>query len=405
MLSEDQTFAWNSFKQGKNLCITGPAGSGKSFLIQKFIEDAKGKGIAITAATGLAASLIGGTTCHYWAGIGLGLGDVKQLIKKIKRSKAQENWRRTHTLIIDEISMIPATLFDKLDVIGQAIRGSKLPFGGIQLILVGDFLQLPPITKDHQIFCFESEAWKKADIQTIFLRKIFRQNDDKFVEALGEIRKAAVLSQETKDLLVRCSENKLETQDGIVPTRLFCKRVDVADFNKKELAKLPEQPSQKYKSKDFGPDALIDKFRYPSEIELRVGAQVLHLRNDRLRDLVNGSRGIVLYFDETGLPVVRFENKSVLKIAREEETIEEHERVIASRRQLPLCLAWCFTIHRCQGMTLQRVVVDLTGTFECGQAYVALSRVQSADGLQIIGLKPEMIRAHDSAIMFYSKEK
>lgn len=406
--SPEQKRALQLLEQKKNIFITGPAGCGKSFLVQQ-IRKVSSKNLDVTASTGLAASLIGGMTLHSWAGVGLGLDPKQVLVRRLKRKNSPrgEAWKRCQILLIDEISMITADLFEKLDFIAKSLRNNDRPFGGIQLVLVGDFLQLPPITQDKdRVFCFESKAWQQARIQVVMLQQIFRQKDPIFLSILHTIRKNHDLDAEQLAVIDECSSRELKDIDDIKATTLYSKRVHVDEYNQAQLAKLPSDPKHIYRARDSGLDHLFDKFRLPSKLELRVGAQVLFLVNDPDHGLVNGSRGIVIAFDDKdSLPIVRFENKLTMKVSQKSERIEEKEKLIASRTQIPLCLAWALTIHKSQGMTLQRANVNVEGSFENGQVYVAMSRVESLEGLRLQGFHPGLVRAHTSALKFYEQIK
>jgi ATP-dependent DNA helicase PIF1 len=284
----------------------------------------------VTAATGIAAVNIGGLTLHFFAGIGLGDAPKEELVSRILNKRNAKWWRQAKVLIIDEVSMIDGALFDALDYIARVVRNrSETPFGGIQLICCGDFLQLPPVPPKSQnqadrskvTFCFESKAWKAA-IQSHFeLTEVFRQRDKEFVALLNEIRHG-ICSKDTANVLAKCLGRQFHSssEPHIEPTRLFALNKDVDHLNQERLEKIPQR-GKLFKAKDSGESPFIEQLRYciaPKELHLKVGAQVMLLQNLNVSHrLCNGARGVVVSFDETNhcYPRVRFTNNV-------EETIE-----------------------------------------------------------------------------------
>lgn len=391
----------NKTLTGYNVLISGSAGTGKSFLTRHIITQlrlAKGaKNIGVVASTGIAASNIDGTTIHAWAGIGLGDGEITSLVKKVRSNKpACMRWKSTRALIIDEISMVDGDLFTKLNQIAQSIRSNSKPFGGIQLILVGDFYQLPPIQFKEHGFAFECDAWNDARIQKCELTEVIRQRgDDTFIDILNKIR-VGQCPDDIVDILEKCHvDNKPPPSDGIIPTKLYCMNRDVDRENSFHLDQLPGV-AKNYKATDlFGPNTpfgseqklvdLLDK-KMQRNLVLKVGAQVMLTKNMIESKLVNGSRGIVHDFAEHGAPIVKFANGVTMTMERHEM---EQKFITAkcTRSQYPLKLAWTITIHKAQGMTLERAEVQLSGAFAEGQTYVALSRCTSLNGLWISGVR------------------
>ena len=330
-LSDDQNKAFNKFKNGENLFITGPAGTGKSILI-KFIKDFCLKNsieIYITAMTGCAALLIDGITLHSWAGIFKGSDDIDILIKKIRRNKeVKSKWQNTNILIIDEISMLSGNFLDKLNEIAKIIRKNKNPFGGIQIIFVGDLFQLEPIYDESEEpkFCFEASCWNECIDNIIELRKIMRQDNSIFQKCLNEIR-IGEISEDTKKILFKCSKKKLKNiNSNIIPTRLYSCNKDVERINNEELIKLKNDIKEylveskisinKTNNYSIENDFLemisnnLDKnSQYINKLELAIGAQVMLIKNiDTENGLVNGSRGIIVCFNNNDYPVVKFIN-------------------------------------------------------------------------------------------------
>lgn len=430
-MNNEQQLAFHAALQGKSLFLTGPGGTGKSYLIHHITTalTASGKKVAVTALTGCAALLLGTSakTIHSWAGIGLAKDPASTLIAQIRRmnKRALRRWVLTHTLIIDEVSMMTCDVLEKLDAIGRALRCRQEPFGGIQLLFVGDFFQLPPIqpskpdAKPESTFLFESPLWKQMNLQTIVLQTIVRQSDPVFQKILSEVR----VGNLTKDSIDRLKqrENLPWRLQEIQPTLLFPRRAEVDMINEVNLKAL-KGPKVTYEVKTVfdpttakglqptSPDVVravtkLDKDApYKPSLTLRTGAQVMLVYNlDPAQGLVNGSRGILVGFTEEppSYPLVRFRGDPVA-IPIGPQTWESEEVEGVCRSQIPLVLAYACTIHRAQGATLDSALIDIgDNIFEKGQAYVALSRVKSLDSLYIHSIEPSAIQAHPSVVKYY----
>lgn len=416
VLTHGQKKALEYILSGRNVFLTGPGGTGKTQLIKQFMTNCKNKiqkhphtsEVGVTSMTGVSAILIGGCTLHSYTGIGLGNAPINILIQRIKKNpKARDRWRNTRTLIIDEVSMLDPELFDNLNTIAKAVRGNTRPFGGIQLILVGDMLQLPVVNKPA--FCFESKTWSEAAIETVELTEIVRQKDTQFQECLNKIR-YGVVDQPTKDLIQTRVGVELDTSLGIKPTKIFPLNRDVDYINQLELDSLQTQMftyNMDISIKNANALTQIQTFKkhFPGADQLRlaVGCQVMLLHNLSVElGLANGSRGVVTEFI-SGMPVVRFLNGVETSITRHEWTIEEHGKPIATLSQIPLKLAWAVSVHKQQGATLDYAVIDMTDIFEYGMGYVALSRVKNLEGLSIVDIAWNKIKAHPKALDFYNK--
>ena len=429
-LTTSQRAAVVNIIAGHNVFLTGPGGTGKSFAVETLKEIAPpDMKIAVTAMTGCAALLLGGgaKTLHSWAGIGLGRDTAGALVAKIRQNKrSKANWLKTDVLVVDEVSMMTAELFEKLDDIGQLLRGSPRPFGGMQVLFIGDFFQLPPVVRgltpaqiasgDH--LAFASPRWKTVFEKTVELTEIKRQSDPIFCDLLNAARKG-VLGESHLEML-RGRKGLSWQAQPIKPTLLFPRRAEVDQINEANLKALGG-PYKTYKVKTAGatarvPDAAIAKAeatmaslitamdtdsQYAAELVLAVGAQVMLVSNlDVGEGLVNGSLGVVTGFFGDD-PVVKFLNGGERVIAR--HTWPVGDDAVIGRSQIPLRLAWANTIHKTQGATLDMALIDIgENTFEYGQAYVALSRVKSLEALYIFDIDPRAIRAHPRVVKYYA---
>lgn len=460
-LNEEQQLAARHIldTKGRNAFISGSAGTGKSYLLKHLIEQFRMRhgtaAVAVTAPTGIAAINVDGVTIHSFAGIGLGKGDRETLVKKVMDDKkAVKRWKRCKVLIIDEVSMLDVQLFELLDVLAQRVRGIECPFGGLQLIIVGDFLQLPPVSAstsngfENVRFCFQSSVWEAAGLNTeggmVDLNTVVRQNeDDNFVDMLNSLRRGITTPALLQELEKCVVGRKPLPNDGIVPTKLYCTNKDVDRENQQRLADLKEDDIkieavnvENFKNMTQRAQKslreLADK-RVPPTITLKRGAQVMLLRNkmdfnwksrsekwasiDQMgskgeKGLVNGSRGVVVGFtgskqDGGLIPLVRFDCGKVIAVGRTEYEIFDPEGGgCIVRSQIPLKLAWAVTVHKSQGSTLSRAELMITNAFDYGQAYVALSRVVDLDGLWLTRpLAARSVKAHPAVLAFYGFTK
>lgn len=458
--SEQQQVLNLVVNEKKSVFFTGPAGTGKSVLLRAIIAELKKKWardperLSVTASTGLAACNIGGQTLHSFAGIGLGKEDVPSLVKKIRRTpRAKNRWLRTKTLIIDEVSMVDGELFDKLGQIARLIRNDGRSWGGIQVIITGDFFQLPPVPDGGQKqvkFAFEAETWNTSIDHTIGLTQVFRQRDPEFAGMLNEMRLGRISDATVK--IFKDLSRPLNFNDNIDVTELFPTKFEVERSNEVRLRQLTGEVYN-FDSADTGEPAMRDKLLQhmmaPKVLSLKKGAQVMLIKNLD-ETLVNGSLGKVIGFmneatfsvysdrenagETTGdellgdgakkirgfamdsgsmkdmkeYPLVRFNatdgtHRTLLCTPEDWKVELPNGDVQAARRQLPLILAWALSIHKAQGQTLERVKVDLGRAFEKGQAYVALSRAVSKDGLQVTRFEKSKVMAHPRVINFYNK--
>ncbi|XP_039533679.1 ATP-dependent DNA helicase PIF1 [Pimephales promelas] len=407
-LSKEQTAVLNAVLSGKNVFFTGSAGTGKSFLLKRIVGSLPPKSTYATASTGVAACHIGGTTLHNFAGIGSGSAPLEQCLELAQRPGVLQHWTSCKHLIIDEISMVEAQFFDKLEAIARSIRRSTEPFGGIQLIVCGDFLQLPPVSKgkDKANFCFQSRSWRKCIHMNMELMEVRRQTDKAFISLLQAVRVGRVTEEVTTQLLR--SANHCIERDGILATRLCTHKDDVELTNENKLKQLPGA-MRVFEAVDSDP-MLVQTIDAQSPVsrllQLKVGAQVMLTKNlDVQRGLVNGARGVVVDFQpgNQGLPRVRFLCGAVEVMKRERWMFKASGGLYLSRQQLPLKLAWAISIHKSQGMTLDCVEISLARVFESGQAYVALSRARSLEGLRVMDFDPRVVQANQDVLLFYKR--
>lgn len=427
-LTDEQKKAYFLVEEGKSIFLTGPGGTGKSFLLKtmyEMIPQRTEKHVAVTAMTGCAALLIGrfAKTLHSWAGIGLGRENAATLAATIRRSgKALRRWLGTDVLIIDEVSMMTPELLEKLDAVAKLLRRNTKPMGGLQVVFVGDFYQLPPVMKEKEEdtpFVFESEIWNEIVQEMVCLTKILRQTDPVFHTILEEARKGKI-SQES--LCVLQGRTNLPWQQlKIRPTLLFTRRAEVDNVNDRNLKALKTE-RQVFKAETvFAPieatkgltkespevKRIVEKMDkdgpYMGELLLAIGAQVMLLTNlDFDAGLVNGSRGVVTGFDSSGAPLVQFLRGDPIPVPAASWESTDMEGV--SRKQIPLKLAYAITIHKAQGATLDCALIDIgTSTFEYGQAYVALSRVKNLESLYIWDVEATAFRAHPKVLAFYNR--
>lgn len=388
-----QAAALKALKLGHNIFLTGAAGSGKTFVLNKYIEYLKKKRIvvAVTASTGIAATHMNGITIHAWSGMGI-RSELKEADFKIiaRNPKVRRRLKSAKVLIIDEVSMLHAYQLDMVDAICRKFLIKSLPFGGLQVVLCGDFFQLPPIQKDQNKevqFVFSSFAWRAANIQVCYLGEQHRQKNDELAGVLNGIRVGNV---KTCDVEALKSRINAELPGWVSPTRLFSHNHDVNRVNDLEFAKLGGH-ARLYEMRSSGHEQLIETIKggclAPENLYLKIGAQVMFVKNNFEAGYVNGTTGVVEGFDEeTKMPIVGTTSGQSLVAEPETWSIGDDDSILASVRQVPLRLAWAITIHKSQGMTLDSAEIDLAKAFEFGMGYVALSRVRTMAGLRLLGL-------------------
>jgi len=399
-----QKEALDILKLGYNVYLTGQAGSGKTFLLNKYISYLKENrvNVAITASTGIAATHINGVTIHSWSGLGikekLTDNDIKKMLRKLYLRK---RFLITNVLIIDEISMLHSFQLDLVNRICQAFKKNLEPFGGMQIICSGDFFQLPPVQKnrsDDAKFVTESEVWHNMDIKICYLQEQHRHRDLKLSKILADIRNNNINDESLKLLLSR--ENK-EVSSIIKPTKLYTHNIDVDAINDLELDKINEKEFV-YNMHSSGEIKLVELLKKSclvrEELVLKKDAEVMFLKNNFDKGYVNGTLGKVIGFGDNEYPIVKtFSGKEIIATPAS-WTIEEGDVVKAKISQIPLRLAWAITVHKSQGMTLDAAEIDLSKAFGKGMGYVALSRVKILDGIKLMGFNEIALEVNSKVI-------
>jgi ATP-dependent DNA helicase PIF1 len=444
ILSEEQEDALNKFKRGENLFITGPGGTGKTFLIKELINNTTKK-VQVCALTGCAAILLqcNARTIHSWSGIKLAKGEIEDIVNSISNNKYQrKTWRTTHVLIIDEVSMMSKKIFDLLNIVAKTCRNNIKPFGNMQVVFLGDFYQLPPVSKsddeDNNKFCFESDSWFDVFPKQnhILLTKIFRQDDIEYKDILMNIREG-IFDEKTKEILekrkIKFDKDDKE-QDNIIkifPLKMKVDTVNIKNFLKLEGEEytsdiviktdvtehidtgkvISEKDIDAYKRAspkqvEFEINYIRGNSPSVSELKLKVGARVMCIINlDMENEICNGSQGIVEEIikdseNKMRLIIVKFDNGIRREICKHGWQSEVYPNIVMY--QFPLILAWAITIHKIQGATLDKAIMDIGDSiFEYGQTYVALSRIKKLEGLYLTALNINKIKVNPKVYEFY----
>lgn len=414
-MTQDQ--ALKILKTGANVFLTGEPGSGKTYTINQYVAYLRSHKIevAITASTGIAATHIGGMTIHSWSGIGIKDKLTKNDLRNIVASDyINKRIKKTKVLIIDEISMLPPNTLQMIDEICRKIKQNLQPFGGIQVVLVGDFFQLPPVIKKYfsenyqenffkenaPRFAFDSLVWDQVEFITCYLTEQYRQDDDLLLSVLSKIRNGAF----DEISLSHLKQRKIDQQkvpDNI--PKLYSHNIDVDFVNDQMIKKIPGV-AELFQMQSSGHKGLIAAMKKgclsPEKLHLKIGASVMFTKNNQKDGYVNGTLGEVFNFDnESGLPIVKIRGGRKIVVSPADWTVEENGKIRGSLSQIPLRLAWAITVHKSQGISLDEAVVDLSKVFEFGQGYVALSRVRRLSGIYILGwneiafqVNPEVVK-------------
>lgn len=424
-----QTEALAILNAGANVFLTGAPGAGKTYVLNEFIRQARADGasVAVTASTGIASTHINGQTIHSWSGVGVATSLTSSLLKLIK-SRRKRKIQATDILVIDEVSMLHAWLFDMVDQVCREVRRDPRPFGGIQVVLSGDLFQLPPVSVsgrnrdlieptpefiasreryaraglNPESFITESLVWQELNPVICYLTEQHRQDTGELLTVLTDIREGDVTQSDRDALVTRLG--KLP-EPGQVAVHLFPVNRQADNLNDMRLNQIMLEPHE-FHAETAGPANLVDRLKKnmlaPERLVLKEGAAVMALRNDPDRQYVNGSLGTVRGFaqeNKGGWPIVEFENGNIVTMKQAKWKMMDGETVLASVAQVPLRCAWGITIHKSQGMTLDRAVMDLKRTFAPGMGYVALSRVESLGGLYLAGVNERMFLVSPDAVV------
>lgn len=394
-----QSSALTVLKTGANVFLTGEPGSGKTYTINQYVSWLRSHRVepAITASTGIAATHIGGITIHSWSGIGISKYISDEAMEHIlSNDKLVSRISKTSILIIDEISMLDARTLTAVDCVCRKIKEANLPFGGLQVIFVGDFFQLPPITgegEEKAQFAFESGAWRAADPIVCYLSEQHRQDDARFLDLLGRLRKGQI----TDDIHECLRSRIIDREASKTHVRLYAHNVNVDRVNEQKLNELHGE-MRIFEMESKGAKASVERLMKnclsPEFLQLKIGARVMCTKNYFEKGFVNGTLGDVIGFDEDGFPIVKSIGGRTIHIPKMEWNATDGTKTIAKITQIPLRLAWAITIHKSQGLTLDEAVMDLSEVFEFGQGYVALSRVRSFSGLHLLGYNHRALQVH-----------
>lgn len=398
----NQALALEIMLSGESVLLTGPAGAGKTFVLNQFIRLAKaeGKHVSVTATTGLAATHLGGTTIHAWAGIGV-MDDLPNGFADHISKGRREIIEKTDVLVIDEISMLHDYRLDMVDMACRLVRKQvDVPFGGIQVIMSGDFFQLPPINRNDSRaggFVVYSNAWRELDPTICYLEEQHRQDDEKLLAILNALRDGDVRRHHAEQLLERA---EVEPPEGDM-TELHTTNVDVDRINEVRLRELTGDEVT-YEQSTTGAANYVESLQRsvlaPSQLKLREGALVMAVKNAADRKYANGSLGTVIDFDVlTNYPVVEFRNGKTVTMLPDTWELRDGDKKRASISQIPLRLAWAITVHKSQGMTLDAAKIDLRKAFVEGMGYVALSRVKNLENLYLAGINRTALRVSEDA--------
>jgi ATP-dependent exoDNAse (exonuclease V) alpha subunit len=399
-----QSQALDILKAGKNVFLTGSAGSGKTYVINQYIKYLKARKIpvAVTASTGIAATHMNGMTIHAWSGIGIKNRLTRSdLISMESKKYLKEHLEKAQVLIIDEISMLHKDQLDMVNMVLKHFKNNDTSFGGIQVIFSGDFFQLPPIGDGptSQKFAFMSPSWVEAQLSLCYLTEQYRQDDNILNNILNEIRSGAI-TEDSREKLLNAQHTILDNNWS--PTKLYTHNIDVDRINAEHLDNL-EGKLKRFKASSKGNDKLLMSFKksVPAAtiIELKIGAKVMFVKNNPEAGYINGSLGEVTKYSDVGFPIIKLLNGKTITANQDTWSIDDDKgKSLATYNQIPIRLAWAITVHKSQGMTLDAAEIDLSKTFEKGQGYVALSRLKNLANLQLHGFNATAIEVDSLAL-------
>jgi len=390
-------------KMGHNAYLTGAPGSGKTFLLNEYINFLKARGVrvGVTASTGIAATHIGGLTIHSWAGIGIKDELTPFDLERIsQRPNIKSRIKNTKVLVIDEVSMLHSFRLDLVDQVCRSVRRDERPFGGIQVILCGDFFQLPPISRggEDASFVNGSRVWQEMDLKICYLHEQHRHSDDSLIKILRDIRENNV-GEETLEILKE--RQRGEIKHGTA-TKLYTHNANVDAINRRHLDDIGGKEQVYDMRVNAGGKAAVESLKKgclaPEELRLKEGAAVMFVKNNPEQKYFNGTMGKVIGFNSSGFPIVQISGGRKISVKKEDWNMEEDGKIKASISQLPLRLAWAITIHKSQGMSMDAAEIDLSSSFVEGMGYVAISRVKTLEGLKLLGMNDMALRVNEEIL-------
>ncbi len=406
VLSAEQQSALELINMGQNVFVTGGAGTGKSFLIRQFLKDHDAKSFPVLASTGAAAVLVGGRTFHSFFALGILEGGVEATIAKaMSDRRLRKRLNQVQGIVIDEVSMIDGVILAAAEEIARRVRKSPEVWGGIQVIAVGDFFQLPPVVIGRgreRPWAFLHPVWQRTAFRSVVLQENLRAAEDaELVQTLARVRQGQI-TDEVRLFLDR----HVRMCDNSASLRLYPRRAQADEYNRGRLAELPGEEIQiasLYSGSPRGIDQLKRAAPIAEELVFKVGAQVMLRQNDPLQRWVNGSLGIVKYY-EPGKLMIELRSGYVVSLDKADFTLLDADgNALAIASNYPLNLAYATTIHKAQGATLDHMVVDLRSLWEPGHAYVAMSRVRRSEDLFIVGWDEHSIRVDKAVIDYYGQ--
>lgn len=421
-----QEEALDILKMGHSVFLTGAAGTGKTFVLNKYIAYLKTHSISpiITASTGIAATHIGGQTIHSWSGIGiLEKLDRYTLDRLEQNEKLFKKYENVKVLIIDEISMLHASRLDMINTLFKKFRNSDKPFAGIQIIFCGDFFQLPPVVKNYQNkntengeketdkdFAYNSLAWKELNPVICYLSRNYRQEDEKLLKILGDIR----FERNELEIFKELEEKTKIYKDEKNILKLYTHNIDVDAINEDQYKQLKEESEYTYEMTTHGKSNIVENLKNnclaPEIINLKIGTKVIFVKNDQNKTFQNGTLGEVIDFADNDMPIVEtFDKKKILVKPETWQHTNDDGKVLGEISQIPLRYAWAITIHKSQGMTLDAAEIDLGRAFGSGMGYVALSRVKEFKNINLVSIGKDALKINSGVLrqdkIFQDKSK
>ncbi len=398
-----QKEALDILKMGHSVYLTGAPGSGKTFLLNEYVNFLKTRGVrvGVTASTGIAATHIGGLTIHSWAGIGIKDELTPYDLDRIsQRPNIKSRIKNTKVLVIDEVSMLHSFRLDLVDQVCRAVRRDERPFGGIQVVLCGDFFQLPPISRggEDASFVNSSRVWSEMDLKICYLHEQHRHSDNSLIQILRDIRENNVGEETLNKLRERGTGG---TEHGKA-TKLYTHNANVDAINERHLDEIKGKEQAYDMRVNAGSGAAVESLKKsclaPEKLRLKEGAAVMFVKNNPEQKYFNGTMGTVIGFNSSGFPIIQIHGGRKIVAKKEDWNMEEDGKIKASISQLPLRLAWAITIHKSQGMSMDAAEIDLSSSFVEGMGYVAISRVKTLNGLKLLGLNDMALKVNEEIL-------